>query len=204
MAKASFNSIRPTFSIPMPARWSAFRVAGIGPRPIVRGSTPAAAEETIRTSDGRPSSRALRSLIRRTAAAPSLMPLAFPAVTVPPSRNAGRSFASASRDVSARGGSSLETVRPSPAVEGSGTGTISSANFPDSIAAIARRWLSKANRSCSSRENVGFPSRRFSAVSPMASFPYCAFSRGFGNRHPRVVSHAVRFPIPPSRFFGIA
>src|SRR5437016_13056627 len=38
----------------------------------------------------------------------------------------------------------------------------------------------------------------------MASFPYWALSRGFGNRHPKVVSHAVRFPIPPSRSFGTA
>src|SRR5437660_12905252 len=38
----------------------------------------------------------------------------------------------------------------------------------------------------------------------MASFPYWALSRGFGNRHPNVVSQAVRFPMPPSRFFGIA
>src|SRR5213078_4108927 len=38
----------------------------------------------------------------------------------------------------------------------------------------------------------------------MESFPYWALSRGFGNRHPNVVSHAVRFPIPPSRFFGTA
>src|SRR5437870_4945418 len=33
----------------------------------------------------------------------------------------------------------------------------------------------------------------------MASFPYWALSRGFGNRHPKVVSHAVRFPTPARR-----
>src|SRR5439155_625872 len=122
---------------------------------------------------------------------------------VPPSRNTGRSFESASREASARGGSSRET-RASPPFCGIGTGTISSANRPDSIAAIARRWLSNANRSWSSREIWGSSSRKFSAVSPMESFPYWALSRGFGNRHPNVVSHAVRFPIPPSRFFGTA
>src|SRR5205809_1238047 len=38
----------------------------------------------------------------------------------------------------------------------------------------------------------------------MESFPYWALSRGFGNRDPNVVAPAVRFPIPPSRFFGTA
>ena len=52
--------------------------------------------------------RAPRSRSRR-AAAPSLMPLELPAVTVPPARNAGRSFASASAVVSGRGCSSVST-----------------------------------------------------------------------------------------------
>src|SRR3989442_917943 len=86
IANASFSSISPRSSTSRPARRRALRVAGTGPRPIVRGSTPAAAEDTIRTSGRRPSSRALRSLVIRTAAAPSAMPLEFPAVTLPPSR----------------------------------------------------------------------------------------------------------------------
>src|SRR5438445_155187 len=75
IANASFSSISPRSSTSRPARRRALRVAGTGPRPIVRGSTPAAAEDTIRTSGRRPSSRALRSLVIRTAAAPSVMPL---------------------------------------------------------------------------------------------------------------------------------
>src|SRR5439155_1345904 len=114
MAKASFSSIRSRSCTVRPARDSTFRVAGMGPTPIVLGSTPAAAEDTTRTRGVSPSSSALRSLVKSTTAAPSLIPLELPAVTVPPSRNTGRSFESASREVSARGGSSRETKRDPP------------------------------------------------------------------------------------------
>src|SRR5438445_439610 len=165
IANASFNSISPRSSTFNPARARALRVAGIGPRPIVRGSTPAAADETMRAIGGSPSSFTFKSLIIRRAAAPSLTPLEFPAVTVPPSRNAGGSFARASRDVSGRGCSSRVTRATPPFFWGTGTGTISSENLPLSIAAIALRWLSRAKRSCSSRVIFGPTSRRFSAVS---------------------------------------
>ncbi len=46
-----------------------------------------------------------------TAEAPSLVCDEFPAVTVPSARNAGRSFASASADVSRRGPSSTAKVK---------------------------------------------------------------------------------------------
>ena len=64
--------------------------------------------------------------------------LELPAVTLPPSRKAGRSAASASRDVSARGVSSVSTRTPTCGFATS-TGTISFANRPSSRAAIARR-----------------------------------------------------------------
>ena len=105
-ANASFSSTRSRSSTPIPARSSALRVAGTGPKPMIAGSTPATAVETTRASGFRPSSRARSASTSSTADAPSLMPGALPAVTVPPSRNAGRSFASASADVSARGCSS--------------------------------------------------------------------------------------------------
>src|SRR5439155_11848 len=41
IAKASFSSIRSRSSTARPARDNAFRVVGTGPRPFVRGSTPA-------------------------------------------------------------------------------------------------------------------------------------------------------------------
>ena len=85
------------------------------------------------------------SLAITSAAAPSFTPLEFPAVTVPPSRNAGRSDASFSSVVSGRGCSSRST---------SPTGTSSSAKRPASCAAAQRRWLSSANASWSSRETA--------------------------------------------------
>ena len=62
--------------------------------PMTRGSTPATALATKRPSGSTPSSRAFSSLAMTSAAAPSLIPLEFPAVTVPPSRKAGFSVAS--------------------------------------------------------------------------------------------------------------
>src|SRR3989304_2393198 len=46
--------------------------------------------------------------------------------------------------------------------------------------------------------------RRCSAVPPSDSVPYCSLSFGFGNLQPSVVSHAVRWDMDPSGFFGIA
>src|SRR5207245_11266479 len=61
-----------------------------------------------------------------------LMPELFPAVTVPPSRNAGRRRASASADVSARGCSSRATTTDSPFTPTTVIGTICSSNRPAS------------------------------------------------------------------------
>ena len=77
--------------------------------PITRGSTPATALPTNEPSGSMPSSRAFASEAITSAAAPSLMPAALPAVTVPPARNAGFSAPSFSSDVSGRGCSSRTT-----------------------------------------------------------------------------------------------
>ena len=95
------------------------------------------------------------------------MPELLPAVTDPPSRlNAGRSLASASADVSARGCSSRLTTVTSPFRPATSTGTIWSSKRPASIAATARCWLSSANASCRSRLTP-HRSATFSAVSPI-------------------------------------
>src|SRR5262245_17730708 len=112
------------------------------------------------------SARARSALVTTSAAAPSLRPLAFPAVTVPSFLNAGLSFASDSRVASARGCSSVSTSRSSPFFWGTGTGAISALKRPSRIAAAVRAWLSAANASWSSRL-MPYRSTRFSAVIPM-------------------------------------
>src|SRR5882724_3752686 len=70
--------------------------AGIGPIPMMLGSTPADEYALMRASGRSPNSFAFDALIIITAAAPSLMPDALPAVTVPLLSNAGLSDASES------------------------------------------------------------------------------------------------------------
>lgn len=57
--------------------------AGTGPVPMMDGSTPACAHATTWANDLMPRCFASLSLIRTKAAAPSLMPEEFPAVTEP-------------------------------------------------------------------------------------------------------------------------
>ena len=64
--------------------------------PMIAGSTPAVAQETMRASGLRPRLLASSAVISTSAAAPSLMPEALPAVTVPSLAKAGRSLAIAS------------------------------------------------------------------------------------------------------------
>ena len=95
-----------------------------------------------------------------TAAAPSLVCDELPAVTVPlrvkrrpqlrerlGRRVAPRPFVDGERDVVIARPAAVRRRRRLTV-----TGTISSANRPASIAAIARWWLRSANASCSSRE----------------------------------------------------
>ena len=65
----------------------------MGPVPMIEGSTPQVAQDTIRPSGFTPRAWASSADISTTAAAPSLMPLALPAVTVPSLSKAGRSLA---------------------------------------------------------------------------------------------------------------
>ena len=66
-AKASLSSMRSRSSTPMPARSSALRVAGTGPKPMTAGSTPATAVDTTRASGLRPRARARSASTSRTA-----------------------------------------------------------------------------------------------------------------------------------------
>ena len=59
---------------------------------MIFGSTPACAQETMRASGVLPSLAASLAFISTTAAAPSLMPEALPAVTVPSLSKAGRNL----------------------------------------------------------------------------------------------------------------
>jgi hypothetical protein len=82
----------------------------------------------------------LARLITTTAAAPSEIWLADPAVTVPSAENAGRSLASDAAVVPSRTPSSSVTVNGSPRRCGTVTFTISSSNSPFFRAVIARSW----------------------------------------------------------------
>ena len=77
---------------------------------MMSGSTPPVAKLTKRASGVSPSALARSALITSTAAAPSENGLALPAVTEPVGTNAGRSLASPSRVVSARGHSSVSNT----------------------------------------------------------------------------------------------
>src|SRR5258708_14755658 len=91
-ANASLASTRSRSSIFQPAFLSAAREAGIGPVPMIAGSTPACAHDTMRASGFLPRLAASLAFISTNAAAPSLMPDALPAVTVPSLVKAGRNL----------------------------------------------------------------------------------------------------------------
>ena len=134
---ASFSSITSRSSAPSPLRSSARAVAVIGPVPMSAGSTPELARATSRSRGVSPNAAARRALVRTSAAAPSLMPLALPGVTCPSSLKAGRSVPSPSKVMSRRGCSSVAiTSRLRPLTTSSGT--ICSAKRPSSIARSAR------------------------------------------------------------------
>ena len=140
-ANASFSSTRSTSATRMPKRASSFRSAGTGPMPIMRGSTPALAHPVSRASGCRPRSLAHAADASTTAAPPSVMPEADPAVMMPgwPSTT-GKvrgSLASPSSVAPARGCSSALTVTVVPRSVTS-TGAISAAKCP---AAMARSAL---------------------------------------------------------------
>ncbi len=164
-AKASLASTRSRSSTVQPAFSSALRLAGIGPVPMIDGSTPQVAQETMRPIISTPRLAASSALISTTAAAPSLMPEALPAVTVPSLSKAGLSFARFSTVTPSFGCSSVSTTT-SPLRVLMVTGTISSLKRPALIAASARCCERAANSSCSSRV-ICHLRATFSAVLPM-------------------------------------
>ena len=164
-ANASLASIRSISATVRPAFSIAFLVAGTGPTPMIDGSTPPKAPDTQVAMGLTPSSFAFSSLITTTAAAPSLMPEAFPAVTIPSFLNAGRSLAMLSAVVPGRGPSSVSNTTVVFFCFTS-TGTISSLKRPLSIAAQAFCWLAAANSSSCSLVSPHC-SATFSAVMPI-------------------------------------
>src|SRR5205809_3175122 len=161
-AYASLCSNRSMSSPDRPAFFSSFRTPGIGASMTHSGLTPAVLYATPRASGVTPWRSAASRDSTTIAAPPALNWDALPAVTCPPSRKTGGSFASFSRDVSIRIPSSTST-RPAP---GTSTGTICSRNRPSWVADAARRWLSRANRSISSRLILN-RSATISPVTPM-------------------------------------
>ena len=115
----------------------------------------------IRASGLRPRRSTSRSLATTVAAAPSVIPGALPAVTVPsiaeprssPSgrAKAGLSRARASIVESRRGPSSMLTIVSRPFASRTVTGASSASKRPASIAAIAFWWLARAKASWSAR-----------------------------------------------------
>ena len=106
--------MRPMSSIDMPAFSRALRTAGTGPIPMMAGSTPETARVCQRILGLTPNSAAFSADIITTAAAPSLILEALPAVTVPSFLNTGVSCASRSTVESSRGPSSRDTTIGSP------------------------------------------------------------------------------------------
>ncbi len=170
-----------------PALASTLRIAGAGPKPMMRGATPATAAATTRAFGSNPNFFAASADATSTAQAPSLTPEALPAVTVPSGLTTPLSLDSDSSVVSARGCSSLSTTSGLPFFCGIVTGTISSARRPSFIAAAARCWLRSAKVSWSAREILK-SAATFSAVSGIESTPCFAFISGLTKRQPMVVS----------------
>src|SRR2546426_1218704 len=146
-AKASLASTRSRSSAFQPPFLSAAREDGIGPVPMIAGSTPACDQETMRASTLRPSLAAWLAFISTTAAAPSLMPEALAAVTVPSFSKAGLSLETVSSVVPCRGNSSASTTM-SPLAVLMVIAVISSLNLPLFWAASALFWDATANSSC--------------------------------------------------------
>ncbi len=108
--------------------------------PIVAGSHALHAYPATRASGLRPYRFTASSLTTTFAAAPSEMPDALPAVTVPVFSNTGRSLASESSEVCGRGCSSTVMVALGFLRSGTGTEVSSAVNAPAELAAAQRAW----------------------------------------------------------------
>ena len=98
----------------MPAFFSTFCVAGIGPVSMITGSEPTIICSTMRARGFSFSSFTFCSEATSTAAAPSTMPLELPAVITPPGLNAGCSATSPSMVDCGRTCSSVSNTLRSP------------------------------------------------------------------------------------------
>ena len=106
---------------------------------------------TISASGVTPNRSARSFVVTTTAAPPSEIWEALPAVIVPSGLNAGFSFPRDSAVVSRLMPSSRATTTGSPFRWGISTGTTSSVSRPASQASCARWWERAAQASCSSR-----------------------------------------------------
>ena len=125
------------------------------------------ANALIVASGVRPSCAARCAVITSTAAAPSLMPDAFAAVTEPSFANAGLSpDTRIERRARLDEFVGVERDRDRPCAAGIMTGVISSLNTPAFCAFSALFWLATANSSCCARA-MPYCFATFSAVVPM-------------------------------------
>ena len=151
-AKASFSSITSICASVKPVWASTLRTAGAGPKPMMRGATPAVAMPTMRAFGVKPCAPAAASEAIKSAQAPSLTPEALPAVTVNSGPLTPLSLTSISSVVSGRGCSSVSKTSGSPFLRGTSTGINSSAKRPAACAAAQRCCERSANASWSARE----------------------------------------------------
>ncbi len=110
--------------------------------PMIAGSTPSTRYPRRRAIGRTPSRSAAFPPSTTTAAAPSVIPLLLPAVTVPSDLKTGRSFASASTVTPSRGCSSASTV-VAPFLPATSIGAISVRNRP-SPRALSQRCCVRA------------------------------------------------------------
>ena len=117
----------------------------MGPVSISTGSTAASATACTRASGRQPCAAATSLVVTSIAAAPSEICEALPAVTVPPSSNAGRSPASTSCVVPGRIPSSCDTVTaPSLAGAAEPHGAVRAQDHRDDL--VGERARTRARR----------------------------------------------------------
>ena len=156
---------------------------------MISGGTPATPQDTTRARGFRPRRRASSASATTSAAAPSTMPLALPAVTNESFPKEGFNAANPSSVVSGRMWSSASTVTVLRPWETS-TGTISSLKTPALTAAAAAFWLRKAYASMASRV-MPWRRARLSEVCAMYR-PHCVSRRA-------TISESSSFPSPRRR-----
>ena len=135
-------------------------MAGIGAVSMMTGSSPAITVVWMRTSGVSPSSRAFSLVVTSSAAAPSEIWLALPALMTPSSLKGVFSEPSFSSVPPGRMPSSALTTVPSGVV----TGAISSSKAPSACALAAFSWEARENSSSWVREK---PQRSAIISAPM-------------------------------------